>query len=142
MIKPAVIVHLLASLAAHLRVLREAQQIPRADLLANPLDFAGVLYELQVAIQHVIDISAHILAGAGQALPENYQETIQALGRAGILPDEFARRIAPMAGFRNIIVHGYLVVDPDIVCERLQFGLDDFVNDYLRREGYLDGDES
>lgn len=28
---------------------------------------------------------------------------------------EFAQRLAPLAGFRNILVHDYLEVDPQIV---------------------------
>ena len=49
-----------------------------------------------------------------------------------------------MPGFRNVLIHAYLDVDPGKVYERLQFGLDDFerfiehVYDFLRREGYLD----
>ena len=34
------------------------------------------------------------------------------LGKVGVLTPEFAERLAPLAGFRNILVHEYLVVDP------------------------------
>jgi uncharacterized protein YutE (UPF0331/DUF86 family) len=37
-----------------------------------------------------------------------------------ILPSGFARRLAPLAGFRNILAHEYLVVDWDQVYGYLQ----------------------
>jgi uncharacterized protein YutE (UPF0331/DUF86 family) len=63
-------------------------------------------------------------------------------GQSGILPFEFAERIAPMIGFRNVVVHEYLTVDPLKVVDTLHNRLDDFeefkmyIYDYLRREGH------
>jgi len=51
-----------------------------------------------------------------------------------------------MAGFRNVVVHEYLTVDPDRVYYTLQVGLADLeqfiehILEFLRREGYLDAD--
>jgi len=47
------------------------------------------------------------------------------MGDAGILPPDFAARIAPMGGFRNVLVHMYLVVDPRKVYDFVQHNLDD-----------------
>ncbi|MCS7220623.1 MAG: DUF86 domain-containing protein [Anaerolineae bacterium] len=47
------------------------------------------------------------------------------LEREKVLPMAFARRLAPMAGFRNILAHEYLAIDWDLVYKHLQ-GLDDF----------------
>jgi uncharacterized protein YutE (UPF0331/DUF86 family) len=38
----------------------------------------------------------------------------------GALPPDFARHLAPLAGFRNILVHEYLQVDWDEVFQNLQ----------------------
>jgi len=81
---------------------------------------------LQLAIQCVLDVSSHILAAQGLARPEDYQQTILALGEHGVVPQEFAERIAKMAGFRNILVHLYLGIDWKIVYAILQNNLPDF----------------
>jgi len=43
--------------------------------------------------------------------PTDYYEAITTLGELGILPFEFSQKFAPIAGFRNILVHEYLQVD-------------------------------
>ena len=53
------------------------------------------------------------------------------MGELGVLPPNFARSLAPNAGFRNILVHEYLSVDWDYVYDNLQ-NLDD-----LERFGIL-----
>jgi uncharacterized protein YutE (UPF0331/DUF86 family) len=44
----------------------------------------------------------------------------------GVLPPEFARKLAPIAGFRNILVHEYLGLDWNEVYSNLQ-KIDDLV---------------
>lgn len=43
----------------------------------------------------------------------------------GVTPPDFARQLAPLAGFRNILTHEYLIIDWDIIYQRLH-NLDDF----------------
>ena len=42
------------------------------------------------------------------------------MGELGVLTPEFARNLAPIAGFRNILIHEYLRVDWDQVYINLQ----------------------
>lgn len=49
------------------------------------------------------------------------------MGEIGVIPPEFARQIAPIAGFRNILVHEYLRLDWGLVYQNLQ-RLDDLHN--------------
>ncbi len=51
--------------------------------------------------------------------PRDYYESILRLGELDVLPADFAKRLAPLAGFRNILVHEYLVVDWDKVYRNL-----------------------
>ena len=48
------------------------------------------------------------------------------MGEIGVLPPDFARRLAPIAGLRNVLVHGYVSIDWDEVYESLD-QLDDLV---------------
>lgn len=69
------------------------------------------------------------------------EDVILSLGREGVFPPEFAQRFAGIAGFRNILIHEYLAVDPARVHHLLQTGLDDFrtfarhVAEYLKGAG-------
>ncbi len=79
---------------------------------------------LEVAAQCCIDISHRIIAIENALKPRDYYEAFLRLGELGVLAPEFARHLAPLAGFRNILVHEYLVVDWNQVYENLQ-DLDD-----------------
>ena len=48
------------------------------------------------------------------------------MGELAVLPVDFARKLAPIAGFSNILVHEYLSIDWDEVYKHLQ-DLDDLI---------------
>jgi uncharacterized protein YutE (UPF0331/DUF86 family) len=52
--------------------------------------------------------------------PADYYEAFLIMGELGVLPADFARRLAPLAGFRNILTHEYLGIDWDHVYKNLQ----------------------
>lgn len=79
---------------------------------------------LEVAAQCCIDISHRIISMEAAQKPRDYYEAIIRMGELGVLAPDFARRLAPIAGFRNILVHEYLDVDWDEVYDKLQH-LDD-----------------
>jgi len=109
-----------------------------ADLLASSRDeLWSVERGLQLCAQNVLDVATHIAASAGREVPD-YGSAIDRLGEMGILPRDFAARLRAIAGFRNVIVHGYLEVDVRTVHALLNQRLEDFtefaflVDQYLR----------
>ena len=74
---------------------------------------------LEVAAQCCIDICNRIIALENLRKPADYYEAFMILGEARILPIEFAMSIAPLAGFRNVLVHEYLKLDWELVFENL-----------------------
>jgi len=79
---------------------------------------------LQLCVQGVLDIATHLCASAGRDAPD-YTTAIDELGRLGIVPAELAQRLRPLAGFRNVLVHGYLNLDLARVHEVLNRHLGD-----------------
>jgi uncharacterized protein YutE (UPF0331/DUF86 family) len=77
---------------------------------------------LQLAIECVLDIGNHLVAGEQLGTPESYREIVELLGQRGILPGDFVVRVRSMPGFLNILVHDYLAVDLSIVWDMLQTG--------------------
>lgn len=80
---------------------------------------------LQLAIQCCLDIGSHLIAIFSMKRPEDYQDIFCNLGQGGVIPEEFAKEISPMAGLRNILVHEYLDIKLSRIHEVLQ-RLDDF----------------
>lgn len=69
---------------------------------------------LQLCVQNVLDLATHLVASAGRDVPD-YTSAIEQLGQLGIIADELARALRPLAGSRNALVHGYLGVDLSVV---------------------------
>lgn len=94
---------------------------------------------LHLSAECVIDIAEMMISELGLRKPEEYKESIDILGEAGIIPDDFAYYFSPVAGFRNILVHEYAKIDLEEVHRHLQKDLSDFekfsryIADYLNR---------
>lgn len=71
-------------------------------------------HAVQLAVQICIDIGAHLIAELGLETPSDYRGVFSSLGPAG-LDAGLVDRLADAAGMRNILVHGYLEVDDEIV---------------------------
>ena len=80
---------------------------------------------LQLCAQNALDIASHLGSAAGLD-PATYSSSIDCLVEAHVLPPEFAARFRGIAGFRNVLVHGYLDVDLDRVAAMVTDHLDDF----------------
>lgn len=79
---------------------------------------------LQLCVQNVLDIATHLAAAAGLDAPD-YATAIDRLADLSVLPAGFASRLRPIAGFRNVLVHGYLQVDLEILARVMNEGLAD-----------------
>ncbi|HWB70833.1 MAG TPA: HepT-like ribonuclease domain-containing protein [Egibacteraceae bacterium] len=79
---------------------------------SRPGDASAGERHLQLANQSAIDIAMHVLAEDSAETPEDYGAAFTLLARHGVLDDNLANRLSLAAGLRNILVHGYLDVDP------------------------------
>jgi uncharacterized protein YutE (UPF0331/DUF86 family) len=91
---------------------------------------------LQRAIEATIDMATHIIASEGLGLPATIRENFLILKEAGIIDDELMKKMQAMVGFRNIAVHDYTTIDPEILksilAENLQ-DVEDFYTVILRK---------
>ena len=100
--------------------------------------------KLEVAIQRVLNIATHVLTADFALTADDYAGVILALGKAGVLPTDFAKRFAGIVGLRNVLTELYVEVDPDKVYEHLQHDPDDMrffvrcIVEYLERKGALE----
>jgi uncharacterized protein YutE (UPF0331/DUF86 family) len=110
----------LDELSARLGRLEPLKSKSKAEFDADPYLRDIAERNLEVAAQCVLDISHRLISLAGASRPRDYYESILRLGELGVLPPEFAAHLAPLAGFRNILVHEYLEVDWREVYRNLQ----------------------
>ncbi len=127
----------------HLAALRESLQMlsTRRDLSLDELDTDTqkrwmVERGLQLCAQNALDIATHIAASQGRDVPD-YASAIDELGRLGVLSREFVREFRSVAGFRNVLVHGYLEVDLGVLTTLLHDRLGDFESFAVGIETYL-----
>lgn len=96
----------------YLGLLQQVAARGEAAYLADPLlRGAGERY-LQLSLEIVFDLGSHIIAERGLETPDTYADILRVLGKADILPAELQAGTAGMAGFRNLLVHDYLRLDP------------------------------
>lgn len=110
----------LDELSARLARLEPLKAKTRTEFDQDPYLRDIVERNLEVAAQCCIDISHRIIALEKAQKPTDYYEAILRMGELGVLPPDFARHLAPLAGFRNILVHEYLRLDWDEVYRHLQ----------------------
>jgi uncharacterized protein YutE (UPF0331/DUF86 family) len=90
----------------------------RDAYMAEPRTRLATEHALQLAIQSCIDIGAHLISELGLTAPADYRGVFASLASAG-LEQGLAERLAAAAGMRNILVHGYLDVDSQLVWDAL-----------------------
>ncbi len=93
---------------------------------------------LEILIQNLLDIGAHILASEIKNDWDDYSEIIIKLGQYEIIPEDFSKQIQGMAGLRNILVHEYLRVDEKKLYDYLKDRLTDFTEFMGYIQQYLD----
>lgn len=87
-----------------------------------------VEHTLQIAVQSALDVASHMVSDERLGEPETNRDLFDLLVRAGRLPEELASTLRDMAGFRNILVHGYQDVDLGIVEDVLRNHLGDLLD--------------
>jgi uncharacterized protein YutE (UPF0331/DUF86 family) len=81
---------------------------------------------IQLIVDEITDINNHIIRYAQLRVPEDFQSAFLILAENKILPEEFARRIAPVVGLRNRLVHRYEKVDIEMLLDMIRKSKGDF----------------
>lgn len=83
---------------------------------------------LHMLIELCIDIANHIISDKKMRIPTSYADTFKVLLEHNIIENELYKTMEKMAKFRNIIVHQYEGIDPEIVVAILHKNLAYFDN--------------
>jgi uncharacterized protein YutE (UPF0331/DUF86 family) len=110
----------LERLSVCLKKLEPFEEKEKDEIIQDPYMQDIIERNLEVAAQAVIDIANRIISIEVLEKPRDYYEAIIRLGEAEIVPLDFAQKLAPIAGFRNILVHDYMDINWDEVYNNLQ----------------------
>ncbi len=123
----------LEMLEEYVGILKGYQHHDVEDLMRDHTLRGAVERYIEVALECMIDIGEMIISKEKLKRPDTYRDVFLLLGEHGILPDDFAKDLAPAAGFRNVLVHMYAKIDID----RLYYYLENNLEDIERFGEYI-----
>ncbi len=86
-----------------------------------------IAHTLQMAAQAALDVASHIVSDERLGEPQTNREMFALLEQSGWLAAPLSTRMQAMAGFRNLVVHGYAKVDPGVLRDIVVHRLDDLL---------------
>jgi uncharacterized protein YutE (UPF0331/DUF86 family) len=81
---------------------------------------------LQLGAEILFDVGNHILSAHFGVAAQDYEDIVAQLGAHGVIEAGLRERLRGLGGFRNVLVHGYLRVDPARVADLLARAPTDF----------------
>ncbi|MEK7586802.1 MAG: HepT-like ribonuclease domain-containing protein [Patescibacteria group bacterium] len=121
----------LADIKVYLQKLLPLLKADARVIIEDELTLSAVERRFQLIVDTAIDINTHIIKEADINTPDDYQGTFTVLAENKILPMEFALKIAPSVGLRNLIVHKYGKVDIKKMIDDIKNDIGDYV-EYIR----------
>jgi len=115
----------LEQLGEYVSTLREYQLYDIEEIRDNRTLRGAVERYMEISLACMIDICEMIISSEKLRRPDTYREVILILGQHDILPKDFAEKLAPAAGFRNVLVHMYTNIDLEKLYSHLQNDIDD-----------------
>lgn len=115
MVNEELVAKYVAEIERALAVLEKHQPVTAADLARTVEHRWTIERGLEVVMQSVFNIAAHLLASQFKNDWDDYTTLVEKLGVHGVLPKSFAEKFKGMAGFRNILAHEYIEIDLSVV---------------------------
>lgn len=107
---------------------RELRELARPERMVGDVREARFIqHTLQLAIQAALDVASHIVSARRLGEPETNRALFDLLRREGLVAQDLSNALYAMAGFRNVLVHGYAEVDLRVVRDILENHLDDLL---------------
>lgn len=115
---------LLRRVSDDLAILRDYATVDAEELAADPVRLGHVKYLFVTTIEGCLDAAHHVAAAEGFGPADTNAAAMLLLSRHDVLSSPTAAAMAQAVRFRNLLVHGYAVVDDRRVVAYLE-NLDD-----------------
>lgn len=121
-----VVLNKAASIERRLARICEEYGGKQEHLYENQTKQDAIVINLQRACETAIDLAMYVVRRKGLGLPQESRDAFALLEKAQLLSVELAGRLQRMVGSRNVAVHEYTRLNPDIVQTIITKHLDDF----------------
>lgn len=94
----------------------------------NLIDYTkqdSIVLNIQRACEACIDLAMHIVSEKRLGIPQNSRDAFEVLYSNNIIDSKLTKNLKSTVGFRNIAVHDYQSVNPDVVKEIIEHHLID-----------------
>lgn len=112
-------------LREYLNDLKEYETITLSQYRKSKKDQRFVERTLHLACECCLDIAAHIISHKGLREPRDNKDLFNVLFENGVISEPVSNVMIKMAKFRNIIVHDYARIDPEVMVGILRKNLND-----------------
>lgn len=119
MVDKQVVQRKLKKLNQYLNELSTFRNISWEEYIKNFQHQRAVERLIQLIVDVATDINAHAVVDAGKPSPRDSFDSFIQAAKLGMFPLDFAKKIAPSTGERNIIVHEYEQIDDGIVYDSI-----------------------
>ena len=126
MINPQLIREKLDLIRKYYQDLEEILKHPLKEIKADLVKIYALERIFQLMVDEIIDINNHIIRHSNFEIPNDFQSTFLILSQNKVLPKDFAKRIAPIVGLRNRLVHRYEKIDKNLFLKMLYKEKEDF----------------
>ncbi|MFH2033576.1 MAG: HepT-like ribonuclease domain-containing protein, partial [Candidatus Margulisiibacteriota bacterium] len=91
----------------YLGYLSKLKKYSKKDVLDKWYVYGLVERYLQLSIECALSLGEQIISSYGYRIPSDYKDILNVLVENKVIPKSFGKKLEGMAGFRNILVHGY-----------------------------------
>ena len=124
MVDIEVVKNKLISLEEYINDLKEYKDITIFEYKKDKIIQRYLERTLHLAVESILDIGSHIISDERLGSPDDNSDIFRILAENNIIKKNMDNYIK-MARFRNIIVHDYAKIDPEIIIVIINSGIED-----------------
>ena len=118
------------SIQEYLLEIEPILSLPKDQIVSSVEKLRTLERNFQLIVDAMLDINIHLIRELELSSPDDLKSTFIILAEGKIISFDFAQKISPVVGLRNILVHGYEKVDRKLFIDSFQKNRKDF-DEYL-----------
>jgi len=126
----------LIHLEEYINDLDEYKELKLEELTSDKILFRYLERTLHLAVEAILDIGYHIISDERLGNPVSNKEAMKILAENNIIKENVDDYIK-MAQFRNIIVHDYADIDPEIMLKIIKENISDLKSIFKWYKEYI-----
>ena len=114
------------SIQEYLLEIEPILSLPKDQIVSSVEKLRTLERNFQLIVDAMLDINIHLIRELELSSPDDLKSTFIILAEGKIISFDFAQKISPVVGLRNILVHGYEKVERKLFIDSFQKNKQDF----------------